>query len=301
MSFKRAPSVSLVAFVVVVAALFSVISCDPSFEIFEESDLAYSVFGILDASADTQFVRVEPVQDTALAGIGSIDARVTSENLATGETAVWHDSTFFIGATGVAVHNFWTAAAGIEPEGTYRFTVQRESDGASSAAEVTLPPAFPKPEVAGGRPALPQATCGETAAPTTITVEGVERLGGVRVDYDYLTCVCGPDPGCRRRRTTTYPLAGATRTGEGAWQIKVFWSDDIPGLQGFRVTEVYSFRVTVASVSEDWPETEGRLPPGDPTQPFPPLGGPSNVDSGLGFLGGAVTRFVDVPIVYPDR
>jgi hypothetical protein len=61
---------------------------------------------------------------------------------------------------------------------------------------------------------------------------------------------------------------------------------------------IYSFRVTVAAVSEDWPAyAEGDLP-GNPTDaPLPPPGSVSNVENGTGFLGGAFTQTVSVPVV----
>lgn len=299
MSFRRSTSsVSWLTLFAVIAVFCATAGCDTSFDIFSETDLTYSVYGILDASADTQFVRVEPVQDTALVGTGSIDARVTSENLATGETIVWNDSTFSVGLAETPVHNFWTTAA-IDPESAHRFTVERARDGAQSTAEAAVPPAFPKPEVAGGAPGLPQDECGSPSAPTTIRVEGVKRLGAVRAAYEYRVEACEA-PGSLRGQTVAYPLSEATRVGEASWRIEISWSEDIPVPPGFRVTEIDYFRVTVASVIEDWPEADSTRP-GDPTQPLPPLGSPSNVESGVGFLGEAVTRSVEVPVFYPGQ
>jgi hypothetical protein len=37
--------------------------CDPTVDSFQENEFHYSLFGILNASADSQFVRVEPLRD----------------------------------------------------------------------------------------------------------------------------------------------------------------------------------------------------------------------------------------------
>jgi hypothetical protein len=276
--------------------------CDASFDAFEETNLAYSVFGVLDAAADTQFVRVEPVQDSTLTGSIGSEARVTTENLDTGETTVWQDTVSHLGSNDVPVHNFWTTA-NVEPEGTYRFRVERASGTGASTAEVAVPAAFPKPEVAGGRPNLRDTSTGPRP-PTLLEVKGVERLGAVRADYDYLLCIPTP-AGCNyvRRQERGYSLADTTRTGAASWVIEVHWDQHIPDAAGssVEVTDIefiYSFRVTVAAVSEDWPAyAEGDLP-GNPTDaPLPPPGAVSNVENGTGFLGGAFTQTVSVPVV----
>ncbi len=279
----------------IVLALVAVVGCETSFEPFDSAGSPYNITGFLDAAAEVQFVRVDPLQDGLVPGEeDSVDARVTSQNLETGEVVEWRESVFYIGSTGVPVYNFWTTAP-IEPGATYRFTAERQSDGATATAEVTLPDAFPHPRVMS-RPVLGEE--GEGAAPAVLRVEGVEQIGGVRAEYDYESCI--PTPRglqCGRRRSAASYLADTTRTGPEAWRIEVPWYDDIPRTSGAYVTAFYSFRVSVASVSEDWPEGRGPVfVPGTPSPPQLPGGGESNVENGTGFLGGAFVRTIDVPV-----
>ena len=283
-------------------ACMVVAGCDTSFEAFEETDQAYSVFGYLDANADTQYVRVEPIQDSTFVGSGALNARVTSTNVETGETVVWQDSTFLIGASEVPVHNFWTSAD-IAPQSKQRFQVEGARDGATSTAEVTVPKQFPPLDVMGGTPNLRDTSSG-LRPPTQVRVNGVKHLGGVRADYDYLLCIPIRNEECRyvRRQVSVSALSDTTRLGENSWLVEIYWDRHIPDVvaQDIDVTNIegiYSFRMTVAAVSEDWPAyAEGNIP-GDATdQPLPPPGINSNIENGVGFLGGAFTRTATIPV-----
>ena len=130
-------------------------------------------------------------------------------------------------------------------------------------------------------------------------MEGVDRLGGGRVEYVYEACVPTPDgKNCYDRSSTAYPLDDTTRTAAGAYRIEVAWQRHILADASTVLQALYAFRVTVASVSEDWPTYAPGLAPGEEArgQPLPPPGINSNVENGAGFLGGAFTRTVDVPI-----
>lgn len=282
----------------VLAVLLAGSGCDTSVTLFDDEEAGpYSVFGILDAAADTQFVRIEPLRDSTFAGgTDALKARVFAENIETGEILPWQDSVFALAAAGgVAVRNAWTTAA-FAPGAAYRFVVERREEGAQTTAEVTLPERFPVPEVVGS-PDLDLPP--DQRGPILVLVEGVERLGGVRVEYVYEACVPTPDgENCYDHSSTAYPLDDTTRTAAGAYRIEVAWQQDIPVDASAILRTLYSFRVTVASVSEDWPTYAPGLAPGEEAaeQPLPPPGINSNVENGAGFLGGAFTRTVDVPI-----
>lgn len=128
-----------------ILALLALSSCDSSFEPIQENDrYIYSIYGYLDAAADTQWVRVMPVHEKLFAGPEPIDATVTLEDLESGESQVMNDSLFQYAANTYA-WNFWTLME-LEPTGTYRLTAER-SDGVTSHVTVTLPEAFPAPMV----------------------------------------------------------------------------------------------------------------------------------------------------------
>ncbi len=278
---------------VALAALLAAGGCDTSFDPFEESDHYYSIMGYLDGRADRQWVRVEALQDSVLAGSGGpLDARVTTEHVATGEQVVWRDSVFQIGVGGsVTVHNFWTRAE-MQPGQTYRFRVERRSDGAASTAEVTLPESFPPLNTTS-------LVVVDEGPPFYVRVSNVERLGAVQVFYRYSLCTRGV---CQDRASRVSHLADTTRMDDGTYIIEVDWWADVTrfvdtdrGDQS--LGEVYACRVTVAAAGPDWPAYEWPVPgPGAPAPPQPPAGGASNVENGTGFLGAAVTRTVDVPI-----
>ena len=295
MNANRSVFVSLLATVLLLAA-----GCDTSFDAFEDTDRTYSVFGYLDGNADQQRVRVEPLRDSISAGSDAapLDARVTTENVETGETVVWEQQVERVGPDdSLVVHNF-TTEADLQPGATYRFRVEREGDGATASAEVTPPPPFPESETIGSPPVVPRRCDQEPARPTLLQFDGIERLGAVRVDYDYQAVICAPAPVNLRLQTTAYPLGSARREGDSSWVVRIPWTDHIPENPAFRLIDIYSYEVTVAAASEDWPTYAEDNPPGGGPQgqPLPPPGIGTNIEGGVGFLGGTFTRTVDIPV-----
>ena len=113
-------------------------ACDESFEPTAPSEFAFSVWGYLDASADTQWIRVTPIRPLSTTSPGPLAAAVTLEHLGTGRIIQLEDSVFeFSSASdwvrtseGVGVlyvHNFWTTET-IEPGAAYRFSVRLEGE-----------------------------------------------------------------------------------------------------------------------------------------------------------------------------
>lgn len=158
---------------------FLLSGCDDVFDITEENDqYIFSVYGYLDASADTQWVRVMPVRQGPLDISKPIDATVTLEHIESGETVVMNDSLMSFEHETYA-WNFWTTME-LQPEQTYRLKAER-TDGKYSAASVTLPEDFPAPRVHISYdylfwPALvPELT--------TVFIEGVEKLADIQTVY----------------------------------------------------------------------------------------------------------------------
>ncbi|MEX2601756.1 MAG: hypothetical protein WD355_08920 [Balneolaceae bacterium] len=150
--------------------------CNESFEPWQENDrYHFSIYGYLDASADTQWVRVMPVREDLLYEPGPIDAVVTLEHLESGETVVMNDSLLSY-AHGTYAWNFWTTM-NIQPEQTYRLTAER-SDGKTSSAEATLPADFPTPYIQ-----IEYADFRRTPVTTTIFIENVDRLVDAQTVY----------------------------------------------------------------------------------------------------------------------
>ena len=106
-------------------------ACDDSFSPIAQGEVHLSVFGYLDASADTQWVRVMPIRPVVLTSPDSFGAEVTLEPLGTGPITRLRDSVFHfsnyvnpdVGSQGAYLHNFWTTER-IEPGAAYRFSVR---------------------------------------------------------------------------------------------------------------------------------------------------------------------------------
>ncbi|MEX2601755.1 MAG: hypothetical protein WD355_08915 [Balneolaceae bacterium] len=151
--------------IVIISTLF--IGCNEVFEPWQENDrYHFSIYGYLDASADTQWVRVMPVREDLLYQPGPIDAVVTLENLESGETVVMNDSLFEYEHS-VYAYNFWTSES-LNPGDSYRIRVLR-SDDAISSAVTTLPNDFPTPIIRN------------LEREDQIIIEGAERLVDFRI------------------------------------------------------------------------------------------------------------------------
>lgn len=150
--------------------------CDDVFKPNAENDkYYYSINGYLDASADTQWVRIMPIRESlGLQKPEPMDATVTLEHLETGETAEMNDSLFSY-AHGTYAWNYWTTM-NLVPEQTYRITVRRP-DGNSSHATASLPPDFPAPVVR-----LLTNADGKVYR-TNVRIAGVERLVDAQAIY----------------------------------------------------------------------------------------------------------------------
>ena len=121
-------------------------ACDETFQPIEPNDVKFSVFGFLDASADTQWVRVMPLRSLVTTSPEPLAARVTLEHLGTGRVIELRDSVFRFGAPddvgseGRFLHNFWTAER-LEPGASYRFSAVRGGEEPSEAV-VSIPRDF---------------------------------------------------------------------------------------------------------------------------------------------------------------
>ena len=246
--------------------------CETSFEPFEASDGAFSLYGFLDAAADTQFVRVSPLRDSLFTRAAPLDATVTMEHLGTGRTSVWRDSLFRF-SNGALAHNVWTSEP-VEPGATYRLTVTRP-DGAASTALVQLPPDFPTPIIS----VLP------SSPDVYITAIGVERLAEIRMTY-HLRDV-------RSGARTTFPRSFLDRirpfseADVDGWSLQFIPADVLADVQTLRDAnqEVLAIDLFIAAAGPDWPDLEGL---DLETLALPET--VTNVEGGVGYVGGIVSK-----------
>lgn len=258
--------------------------CDPSVDTFQENELAYSIFGYLNASADTQFVRVEPLRDGMLTRApDSLDVDVTLTDLTTDQTTSLRDSLFRY-LDGATAHNFYTTSD-IEPTTPYRLTV-RGSDGAESYAQTTVPDTFPAPIVV--TPIAEEDLGFDCNNPylnsqrTVVEIRGIERLVAVRALYYAMETM----------RSYGH-LADTVQTENDVIEARVNYVEDL-----CRIPETNApqrIEIVVAAGNPDWPDFM-RLDWETETLP----GVASNVEGGTGLLGGVVTDTVVVHPYYED-
>lgn len=260
------------------APLYLFASCDTSIEPFKEADLYFSIWGYLDAGADSQFVRVSPLRRSISLGDQDIDATVMLEDVESGTKTILRDSVFVFGQK--TVHNYWSDVL-LEHEKIYRLSVAN-SAGDVSDAVVTLPKAFPDPDIAlqGGMFVPPEDTS------LVIKISGVDRIAGIKIVYQLGT----PSEGSP---TEYYEASYLDRV--------VVWPDVlavvmIPYDEFFRNTFsdscpfVSDAWVVVASAGPDWPDL---LNIDDETLARP--GVVTNINNGVGFLGGVSSKVIHMP------
>lgn len=123
-------------------------ACDKAFEPLSPGRQALvSVFGYLDPSADTQWIRVMPIRSLKTTTPDSFDARVTLTEVESGRVITLRDSLIALSAGGATadsgtafVHDFWTTER-ITPGATYRFSATRPGEPTAEAV-VTVPERF---------------------------------------------------------------------------------------------------------------------------------------------------------------
>ncbi len=271
----------------ILALVTIMLGCENSFEPLKENDQYYfSIFGTLDASTDTQWVRVMPVRKSIFTSPKPLNARVTITEKRTGSVTVMQDSLFAL-RDGYYAWIYWTTAD-IKTGEDYLFEATNE-EGETSTVDVFVPEDFPTPPVDYDE--------GDPVA--QIYVDGVERLviadiifyfrtvsqsgisplyhqaisqmGDVRIESDGTQVVYG------------YP-------GQGKGIINESYGTD-------RISVMHEWQeVRVISGGPGWPEV-GDL---SEEERFLP-GAISNVNKGLGVLAGIVSKRVPLESCYDDE
>ncbi len=241
--------------------------CEVPLDPIEPSDLYFSMSGYLDASIDTQWVRVEPLARTTAPDAAPIDAAVTLVDLGTGaETALAQRVRSF--PTGPA-HLFWTTAP-VLLGARYRLEARR-SDGATTTAPIEVP--------ADGSFDVTVRT-GRDTCPTTVVVSGDQRVVEVQARYR----VAQSDG-----RVAEFRFSHAdtfTRLDDGSIRASIYFADDARRmlLDPINPQGLLSAEVVTAVATEAWPDPVGlSLEDVLQVEGF-------GVENGVGFVGGAVTE-----------
>lgn len=129
-------------FCLFLCGLALLVGCDQSFQPLKENNTYhFSIFGYLNAGADTQWVRVGPARQDINEPPDPTAIKVTLKHVETGQSAMMQDSLFASGD----VLNYWTTMP-LENEHTYQIHAERD-DGKSSMVTVTMPKELPTPFV----------------------------------------------------------------------------------------------------------------------------------------------------------
>lgn len=253
-------------------ALLVTAACDESFDPIAPTRLQYSVFGYLDATADTQWIRVMPIRTQVPTSPDSLPVRVTLTRLGSNRTVELRDSLFNfrqythpdVGSEGLYVHNFWTTER-IEPGSTYRLVVQRTGEEPAEAT-VEIPPDF-QVEVWLRQPPVQTAI-------DQLRITGLQHLAFVSSDAHFLD-----DCGSGMART----LMALPRVA-GEPQVIQVRKPSVPP-RGCGTPWIGKRVLWAVGSGAEWPV-------GDVYSPWKLAvpEGPSNVTHSLGFLAGVLTR-----------
>lgn len=256
--------------------------CDTTFAPFESLDnVHFTVYGYLDASADTQYVFVTPIRQQAGIAPAPLEAVVTLTQTRTGMVTPWQDS-LVTGPEGLPRHLFWSAVP-LEPGETYRFTVTG-SDGIVSQALVPLPSDVPLPLLDdGASPGNPAPRAQSlTFSPT------VGELAYLEITY-YLRFADTPfEPS--QRLTVSYGDR-VRRFGDHLGLSFDAYGDVLRVAPPRSCPTADSVVAVIVAALPGWPRFEA-YPPERLALPETA----DNLDGGFGFLGGVVSKRMVLPL-----
>lgn len=264
--------------------------CDDSFQPLHKNDKYYfSIYETLDASADTQWVRVarqdlnEPPDPTGI--------KVTLEHIQSGETILMNDSL----SSSKGFLNYWTTMD-IKHEQTYRIGVEG-ANGKASQVTVTTPPELPSIYIVitGVNTFL-----GGSASANIYIDDAVEHIADLQSVWYVII-----NPGTEnRRRMYRFPLRNTlkhTSAFFGAYYAFNIWERELAHIEqsvGGAEIEIASRQFLVAAGGPEWDDTFSSI---DDLEYFLD-GTASNVENGLGYVVGISSEwFRQSPCLTPDR
>jgi hypothetical protein len=248
-------------------------SVDPTYD----ADKPYTLYGVLDPTADSQALRVVPfAPDLNPREPAPVGAEVTSTDLQTGETVTWRDSlvTFGEGRFGTVY------LADFRPtyRHTYRIEARRE-DGAVSSAEVTVPP-FVEPL------AQPMET------PIGAVVLSAIWPAAPRLNEAQAVFVLA-DADCNTL-TEAVPVSRPAEPFEFGWEVPTDFLEDarlvLDNLAPNNNVALLDLRLRAVVSSDDWVPAGGVYDPEVLVDP----NALTNVEDGFGFVGAGYV--VDVSV-----
>lgn len=277
---------------VFLVCIFITLGCDQSFQPLKENEeYIFSIYGYLDASADTQWVRVSPAREEFEMPPELPDMQVTIEHLVSGQTVVMNDSLFSPGNETYYV-NAWTTMD-IQNGQSYRLKAER-GDGATSQVTVSVPGSFPTPRVRRETHFI-----GEPDT-YTIFIENAEKLAAVQTRW-YVKLVA---PGYEKKEVFTFSYRNdAEKLGDGRYRIPVQPDEDRQQMNSevflpdSGEIQVLHRQIFVAAGGPEWNKDISSLD--DLIYALP--GGFSNVENGLGYIVGIDSKLIPLESCRDDK
>lgn len=260
---------------------FTLPGCEGEFQPIQENNKYYfSMYGYLDASADTQKVRISPARDTFETPAELPEMNVTIEHHHTGEITPMFGIVENIPG-GFVVVNAWSDAE-IEPNSSYTLAAERP-DGMKSRVTVDIPDDFPTPIFIEDRSITRPRM-------NRVIVQGVENIAGFYTRW-YLRL---SGEGYEEFRTYTFHYrneAEYTTGYNGAYVIQ--FSEELERREidqslAASSIDVLHKQVFIATAGSDWIEDIKDV--GDLQYALPE--GTTNVEDGLGYVIGVVSKLI---------
>jgi len=261
-------------------------SCNESFQPLQENNqFNFNISGFLDASADTQWVRVGTIRQTINESPDPTGIRVTLEHIQGDQTVVMNDSVF----TSRNVLNYWTTMP-IENEQTYRITAEG-ADGKTTQVTVTTPKKVPPPFIVNSGP---------PAGAYIIIDDAIEKVADVQSVWYVIL-----NPGTEnRRRIYRFPIRNTLRHTTaffGGYSAFANWEEEQKQIEqsiGNAEIEIASLQFFVAAGGPEWDDDISSID--DITYFLDETA--SNVENGLGYVVGIDGKWYrQAECLAPDR
>lgn len=269
--------------------LLTLSGCNETFQPFQENDtFFFSIQGYLDASADTQWVRVGTVRQNIEEPPDPEGIQVTLKDLESGETVVMNDSLI----TSRNILSYWTTMD-IKHEQSYEITAEH-TDGNKSRVTLTTPSELPHVYI------IFQGGVGVPPGVRIFINDTVEHIADVQSVW-YV--ILNPETE-NRRRIFSFPLRKTlthTRTFLGSYTTRINWERELAQIEQevgvSTAISVVSRQIFVAAGGPEWDDDISSI---DDLEYFL-TGYNSNVENGLGYVLGISSKWFQQDTCYgPD-
>lgn len=255
-------------------------ACNETFAPLQDnSHSPFSMYGFIDASADTQWVRVIPIREQVNAPAEIPDMDISIKNVETGESIEMQDSLFQFRQE-FNVVNSWTRA-NIQPEQTYR-VIGKLPTGLTSQVTITTPKDFP----------MPNTDDFQGGCSGSLRMSGIDQLADVKSVWKIRFYFSG----IVDERVIAIPYRRQVLDlREGDYSVYINYGKELSIITDQTLStpdslDVLSRKIFVASAGPEWNDEITSLEQLEYSLPIIH----SNVENGVGYMIGIVSKTVDL-------